>query len=115
MNQSLFSYGTLQDRSVQLSVFSRTLTGHKDAITGYKLSTIRIKDDEVVLVSGLTHHLILIPGEPDDKVDGMVFEITNEELLQADSYEAEDYKRILVPTVAGRRVWVYVQAGNSND
>jgi gamma-glutamylcyclotransferase (GGCT)/AIG2-like uncharacterized protein YtfP len=110
MTQHLFSYGTLQDEAVQLSVFKRKLTGRKDAIKGYKLSRVEIKDDEVLAISGLTHHLILIPGDPGHFIDGMVFEITDEELLLADEYEAENYKRVLVATSAGPDAWVYVQA-----
>ena len=110
MTQHLFSYGTLQDEAVQLSIFKRKLAGRKDAIQGYRLSTVEIKDEEVLAISGLTYHLILIPGGPHDFIDGMVFEITDEELLQADEYEAEDYKRILVPTNSGPDAWVYIQA-----
>ncbi|HTE25236.1 gamma-glutamylcyclotransferase family protein [Flavitalea sp.] len=110
MSHYLFSYGTLQDEAVQLSVFNRELPGRKDAIKGYKLSRVEIKDDEVVAISGLTHHLILIPGDSSDSIDGIVFEITDEELMRADEYEAEDYKRVLVPTISGGNVWVYVEA-----
>ena len=110
MTQHLFSYGTLQDEAVQLSVFKRKLAGRKDAIKGYKLSRVEIRDDEVVLISGLTHHLILVPGDATDFVDGMVFEITEAELVRADEYEAENYQRVMVPTISGPDAWVYVQA-----
>jgi gamma-glutamylcyclotransferase (GGCT)/AIG2-like uncharacterized protein YtfP len=110
MSHFLFSYGTLQHEAVQLSVFKRKLNGRKDTIKGYRISQVEIRDDEVVVISGLTHHLILVPGESGDTIDGMVFEITDEELLRADDYEAKDYKRVLAPTVSGINVWVYVQA-----
>ena|SRR5688572_23026634 len=113
MSHLLFSYGTLQDEAVQLNIFKRTLNGRKDAIKGYRMSRVAIRDYEVVAISGLSYHLILIPGRPDDLIDGMVFEITDEELLRADDYESEDYKRVLAPTVSGLDVWVYVEAGNS--
>ena len=110
MNHYLFSYGTLQDETVQLSIFKRKLSGRNDSITGYRLASIAIKDDEVVRISGLTHHNILVPGEVKDSVSGTVFEITDQELVLADNYEAEDYKRVLVDTLSGTCVWVYVQA-----
>ncbi|RZL05891.1 MAG: gamma-glutamylcyclotransferase [Pedobacter sp.] len=113
MSHNLFSYGTLQDVDVQLKLFNRKLTGKPDSIKGYKLSRVEIKDDEVVAISGLTHHLILIPGDIVDSVDGMVFEITNQELVLADDYEAEDYQRVLVPAISGINVWVYVQADSN--
>ena len=33
----LFSYGTLQDKDVQMANFGRELTGHEDALPGYAL------------------------------------------------------------------------------
>jgi gamma-glutamylcyclotransferase (GGCT)/AIG2-like uncharacterized protein YtfP len=110
MPQYLFSYGTLQDTAVQQNLFNRVLKGRADAIEGYKLSSVVIRDDEVVLISGLTHHLILVPGSASDTVTGMVFELTDDELLAADHYEAEDYRRVQVSTTSGGRAWVYVQA-----
>jgi hypothetical protein len=37
--------------------------------------------------------MLLLPGDYHNIVDGMVFEITDEELARADEYEAEMYKR----------------------
>jgi len=54
--------------------------------------------------------MLLLPGDYHDIVDGMVFEITDEELARANEYEAEEYKRVLVPTISGGKVWVYIQA-----
>ena len=54
--------------------------------------------------------MLLLPGDYHDVVDGMVFEITDEELARADEYEAEEYKRVLVPAISGSKVWVYIQA-----
>jgi hypothetical protein len=68
----------------------------------------------VVAISGVTHRSILMPGDYHDIVDGMVFEITDEELVRADEYEAEEYKRVLVPTTSGRKVRVYIQAGQES-
>jgi len=110
MSHFLFSYGTLQDESVQISVFNRKLTGFEDAITGYKLSRVAIADDEIIRISGLTDHLILIPGDDSDLIRGMVFEITGDELLRADEYEAENYQRVMVSSLSGKQVWVYVDS-----
>lgn len=38
----LFSYGTLQYESVQLSTFGRKLSGAADSLLGYKLEKIKI-------------------------------------------------------------------------
>lgn len=107
--ENLFSYGTLQLESVQLSTFHRLLDGRKDSIIGYSLSYIEIVDQEVIAKSGETHHpIITYSGKAEDEVEGMVFNVTNEELLQADEYEVGDYKRITVPLKSGGLTWVYV-------
>ena len=45
-----------------------------------------------------------------DEVNGIVFDISPEELQQADEYEVEDYKRISVQLRSGTHAWVYVSA-----
>lgn len=55
-----------------------------------------------------------IPSEnSNDCVEGMVFEISGEELLQADKYEVEAYRRILVTLESGKKAWIYISADQS--
>lgn len=106
--ESLFSYGTLQQENVQISTFKRILSGQRDAIIGYKLSLLEIKDAAVVATSGKTHHPIIeYTGNPADSVDGTVFQITETELLQADVYEVDDYERVRAKLKSGSTTWVY--------
>ena len=92
--QKLFSYGTLQQENVQLATFGRKLTGSPDVLVGYRLDEIAISDPAVVATSGKTHHPMLIRTEnPADEVPGVIFEITDEELAQADRYEANSDRR----------------------
>jgi gamma-glutamylcyclotransferase (GGCT)/AIG2-like uncharacterized protein YtfP len=115
MSENLFSYGTLQNEAVQLSTFNRRLEGMADAITGYKLSYVEIKDGEVVATSGLTHHPILTySGNENDTISGTVFKISHEDLLHADEYETSDYKRVLVNLKSGGKAWVYIDANDGN-
>lgn len=106
----LFSYGTLQQASVQLANFGRKLQGRADVLTGWRLSTVQITDPQVLAQSGLSVHKILVPGKPTDEVDGVVFEITPKELKAADGYETDAYKRIRVRMKSGTDAWVYVAA-----
>lgn len=107
----LFSYGTLQDKGVQIANFGRELRGRRDFILGYTQTMIPIADPAVVQTSGKTHHPILEPsGDPQDEVCGTVFEITAQELTAADAYEVSDYKRVLAPLKSGIEAWVYVRA-----
>ncbi|MGF6154315.1 gamma-glutamylcyclotransferase family protein [Pseudomonas fluorescens] len=107
----LFSYGTLQDKAVQLANFGRELSGSADQMLGYEQSWVEITDPEVLATSGKTHHPILRPGGADSvPITGMVFRITPAELAAADSYEVSDYKRVSVVLASGIEAWVYVSA-----
>lgn len=107
----LFSYGTLQDPAVQRANFGRELTGRADLLPGYRTDLVEITDPEVVAVSGQDRHpIVVFTGDPADRVAGTVFEVSEEELAAADTYEVDDYRRVLVGLVSGDRAWVYVQA-----
>ncbi|KTD16227.1 gamma-glutamylcyclotransferase family protein [Legionella jordanis] len=106
--EKIFSYGTLQLESVQLATFSRILKGHRDFLIGFILQELRITDSYVIQVSGKEIHTILLPtGNCCDLVEGTVFELSVQELLQADRYEVEDYQRIKVNLASGESAWVY--------
>jgi hypothetical protein len=107
----LFSYGTLQLESVQLSTFGRKLTGAADVLPGFSQSLVKIEDADVVAKSGKTHHpIVTFTGAAADGVPGVVFEITRAELLKADEYEVAAYKRVSVTLRSGKKAWVYVDA-----
>lgn len=111
MTQLLFSYGTLQQHDVQRATFGRELLGTADQLVGFSQSMVRIEDPEVVKMSGKTHHpIVRQTGLADDRIAGTVFEITDEELANADKYEVADYKRVAAPLASGRTAWVYVDA-----
>ncbi len=107
----LFSYGTLQKEKVQLETFGRLLQGEKDFLLGYKLDFIEIFDEEVLKKSEQKFHPILsYSGKEEDKVEGMLFELTDAELAQADEYEVDSYKRIEAQFLSGKRGFLYVES-----
>ena len=109
--ENLFSYGTLQSESVQASTFGRKLEGQSDCLEGYKLSFVKIEDEEVIALSGMTEHPIIeCTNNVTDTITGTVFTITQQELQQADEYEVDDYKRIEVLLKSGQKAWVYISA-----
>lgn len=109
--EMLFSYGTLQQPEVQRSTFGRELDGHSDAIVGYELDYVTIRDPQVVAVSGSARHPILRPStQPNAHINGTVFAISAAELAAADDYEVDAYRRVSVPLRSGIRAWVYVLA-----
>jgi len=107
----LFSYGTLQDKAVQMANFGRRLSGRADSLPGFTLRPIKIEDASVVALSGKSQHTIAKRSQnAGDEVTGMVFEITAEELAAADRYEVAEYTRVEVTLKSGVKAWVYVGA-----
>lgn len=108
--ERLFSYGTLQLESVQRAQFGRVLKGVADALVGFRPDMVEITDPDVLAKSGERFHPILQrSGDDADRVAGMVFLITPEELAAADAYEVSDYARVEAPLESGLRAWVYVK------
>ena len=108
MKEYLFSYGTLQKNKVQLALFGRILQGYTDTLPGYKTVSIEIKD-EAFLAKGEEkfQQNLVISHDTNDAVKGTVFELTREELLHADKYEPDNYKRIKVDLQSGKKAWIY--------
>ena len=94
----LFSYGTLQQADVQRDTFGRVLAGEPDALPAFELT--RSRDGR--------HANVAFNGRFDSRVSGMVFEITDAELVEADGYEQADaYSRVQVTLASGTPAWVY--------
>lgn len=106
----LFSYGTLQQADVQIELFGRRLDGEPDALTGFVVGTLQITDEAVVALSGEEVHLVLRRGRSGDRIAGMALAVTNAELIAADDYETDDYRRITATLESGREAFVYVAA-----
>ena|SRR5271165_5528283 len=107
----LFSYGTLQQEGVQMATFGRILAGKPDALLGYAKELIKIENPEVTAKSGRSHHPIVVhTGWSEDRVEGSVFEVTDDELERADAYEVDAYRRVMAPLASGLKAWVYVDA-----
>ena len=111
----LFSYGTLQLPDVQQATFGRLIDGRPDTLTGYRLAPLTISDPGVVATSGLAVHTIACPtGDPEDAIEGVVFDIDADELAACDLYETDAYGRVEVTLRSGGRAFVYVgPAGGS--
>lgn len=106
----LFSYGTLQKEQVQIETFGRLLHGKNDALSGYKLDHVEITDPEVLRKSEQKFHpIIRYSGHKDDQVDGVLFEVTDDEFSLADEYEVDGYKRIEAVFASGNKGFIYVE------
>ena len=111
----LFSYGTLQSEDVQIATFGRKLKGRPDALTGYIVTLIPIKDPNVVAQTRESHYRnIQLTGESSDVVEGTVLTVTARELKEADLYEQDaEYKRVQVVLHSGVTAWVYLYQPHS--
>ncbi len=95
----LFTYGTLQEEIIQAAVYSRKLSGIPDVLTGYRISDVKVAG---------AYPVIEQTGKESDNVEGVVYLITNKELLKTDAYEGVAYRRIKVRLKSGKESWVYL-------
>ena len=106
---ALFSYGTLQQREVQQATYGRLLTGTRDVLIGHRLEPVVICDPEVVRLSGKAVHTIArLSGDPADRIVGVCFHLTDEELAATDAYEVDAYGRAETVLESGIKAFVYV-------
>ena len=101
-HELLFSYGTLQDESVQLKTFGRRLKGQADSLVGYRLTTVEIEDKDFAAENGAQQRNAHFTGDASDRIEGMVFIVTKQELEASDTYEPTDYKRRTSAIEVGR-------------
>ena len=106
----LFSYGTLQLPEVQLANYGRRLDGDPDALVGHRLVVLPDRDPDAVRISGAKTHMVARKtGDPADRISGVVFLLTEEELAATDRYEGSDYGRTELALESGRKALVYVE------
>ena len=112
---ALFSYGTLQRRDVQLATYGRPLEGEADSLAGYRLEVLPDRDPDAVRISGAKTHMVARrTGDPSDRIPGVVFRLTEEELAATDRYEGSDYGRAELTLESGRKALVYVEPESEN-
>lgn len=99
----LFTYGTLQHEDIQENLYGRTLIGTPETLVGYTLKKIQIEEE-----FGIVHYPIIEETHnPEDTINGIVYEVTAIELRQADLYEGLHYKRVEVILQSGQKAWAY--------
>ena len=97
-----------------MTLFGRTLRRSKDELDGYRVEKLGIKDQSVIEKSGTEWQpLLIFVGLPSAIVQGIVFELSEEELIQVDLFEVDDYSRKKGLTKSGTEVWIYI--ANTNN
>ncbi|WP_293297347.1 gamma-glutamylcyclotransferase family protein [Allomuricauda sp.] len=99
----IFSYGTLQDTQVQEYIFGRILNGKPDTALGFK------KIENAVYGR---YPLVINTNDPEHKVKGMAYEVSDTDLLKADIYETNAYKREKFLLESGDEAWIYIKNSN---
>ena len=106
----LFSYGTLQQESVQEELFGRKLNGSPEVLHRFKTEIIKLEDEGFDSFTEDDLFLIAVKtGELTDYIKGIVLELSDEELYKADAYEPKEYTRVQAITESGKEVWLYAK------
>ena len=95
----LFTYGTLQDEMIQSTIFSRRLMGSQDVLPGFRIAKSKVAGAYPVIEES---------PDPADQVEGIVYLVTNTELIKTDAYEGVAYRRTKVILDSGKESWVYL-------
>ena len=55
-------------------------------------------------------YFVAIPSEnPSDAINGIAFTLTNEDLIKADQFESNAYKRVQITLKSGIVAWIYLE------
>lgn len=93
----LFSYGTLMDPIIQMDLTGRLWKGLPDKIEGWWI----VERD---LGAGIYTGLLI----GDDLINGVVFDIYEDELSILDEYEGDSYQRISTKTIDNVETYLYI-------
>ncbi|MBT2159963.1 gamma-glutamylcyclotransferase [Zobellia sp. KMM 6746] len=77
------------------------MVGIQDVLNGYYISLEKIMGRYLVIEKAINK---------ESKIEGIVYELQDNEFLKVDLYEGEAYKKIKVVLKSGKSAWVYVKA-----
>lgn len=108
----VFSYGSLQRAEVQQATLGRVLSGEPARLPAFALTRVPIADPARAALHGTSDYAnVVADGRRASNVSGMVLEVTDDELVALDGYEAADgYARIEASLAGDAPAWVYVHA-----
>jgi gamma-glutamylcyclotransferase (GGCT)/AIG2-like uncharacterized protein YtfP len=96
--ETVFAYGTLRERDIQIAVFGRSTDGVSDTLDGHRLDRINL---------GGSVYPIAYPVKG-AFIRGIRYAVTASELILIDAYEGREYARITVRLRSGMAAWVYI-------
>lgn len=105
----LFTYGTLQNNNIQRQLFGKEIHGTKDFLRCYKLETIKIPKNHPLAE---TYFIARYTGNQNDKIDGTVYKLDNNELVITDKYEGSSYQRKTILLNSNKEAIIYCKPLN---
>lgn len=73
--------------------------GSKDSLLNYQLNELNDKDNQLIAKK---------TKDENNKVEGIIIELTGEELMKIDKQKIADYKRVSEKFESGKEAWIYV-------
>lgn len=95
---NIFTYGTLMDSSVRTRVLGKEISGKNDSLSNFKLKK-----------HSVLYSYPVVEKDEGNNVIGMVFDVTDDDLVKLDYYESEYYRRERVTLDSGVKSMVYVE------
>ena len=81
-------------------MLGRTLgDGRPDSLLGYRLAKL----------NGIHYVYSILQPHSGSRVEGLLFEVSSEELEKLDDYEGNAYVRVSARLVSKTRAWVYIE------
>ena len=108
----VFSYGAFTQAHVHQAVYERRLNGRLDSLPGYRLKLIDVPEHAVGTLR-VEQQPAAVPGESDDLIAGMRYEISNAELAAVEEVNQEFFDKVWVRLASGEDAWVFVAKSNS--
>lgn len=103
----VFSYGAFTQAHVHRRVHGRRLTGRLDSLPGYRLKLIEVHTDTLETL-GIERQPAAVPGDPDDLIAGMRYEVSESELAAVEVINAEHFDRVWVKLTSGEGAWAFI-------
>jgi gamma-glutamylcyclotransferase (GGCT)/AIG2-like uncharacterized protein YtfP len=95
---NIFVYGTLLDDSIRGRVLGKDIKGKEDTLENYMLDTHSVLTSYPTIIHCFREF-----------VNGMYFDVDEEDIKKLDRYESEYYKKIEVKLKSGTKSLVYTE------
>ena len=103
----LFSYGAFTQEHVHKEVYERRLSGRLDSLPGYRLKLIGVSEHTAGTLR-IEQQPAAVPGDADDIIAGMRYEISEAELAAVEEINRELFDKEWVKLASGEEAWVFV-------